>query len=263
MNALSAVFRFQVQDAFRSRWLLVHTLVYLVITEGLLMATGFSDKALVSLINVVLLLVPLVALVFGVIHHYNSRDYTIWMLTQPIKRKTLFTGLYFGMSIPMILSFAIALFLPFAWHGGLDPERGMRLVSLIGLGSLLTLTCAGVAFGLAVRFADRVKGIGLALFLWLTFALLYDGLVLIGITMFDSWPIEKALLVVMLANPIDLARLILLQLFDAAAMLGTTGAVFTRFFGSATGVMLALTALFIWTATPALNALRLFRRQDF
>lgn len=255
--------RFQVQDALSSRWLLVHTLIYLVIAEGLLMSTGFTDKALVSLINVVLLLVPLVALLFGVIHQYNNRDYTIWMLTQPLERRSLFAGLFLGLTLPMVLSFAVGITLPFLWHGGLAESQPGRLLTLIGLGSALTLSGVGVSSSLAIRFADRVRGIGLALVIWLVYALLFDGLILMGISVFGNWPIEKALIGAMLLNPIDLSRLILLQTFDAAAMLGYTGAVFTRFFGSGLGVVMASSALLFWIVVPIWVAKRLFQKQDF
>ena len=261
--AIRHIFGFQVQDALKSRWLTLHTLVYLLITEGLLLSTGFADKTLISLINVVLFLVPLVALVFGVIHQYNNRDYTTWMLTQPLKRGHLFAGQFLGLSVPMMASFGLGLGLPFLWHGGLAGTQGLRLFTLIGLGGVLILIGTGVAAVLSIRFSDRVKGIGLALVLWMAFALLYDGLVLLGVAAFSHFPVEKALLGAMLLNPIDLARLILLQTFDAAAMLGYTGAVFTRFFGSALGMFLAGGALFLWAAMPAWSAQRLFGRQDF
>lgn len=254
---------FQIQDALKSRWLLLLTLTFLLIAEGLLMSTGFTDKALISLVNVVLFLVPLVALVFGVIHQYNNQNYTVWMLTQPIKRGQLFIGLFLGLALPMMASFCLGIGLPFLWHGGLSLAQGSRLFGLLGLGSLLILAGCGVASIVAITFSDRIKGIGLAMVLWMTFALLYDGLVLLGISTFAQWPVEKGLLAAMLLNPIDLARLILLQLFDAAAMLGYTGAVFTRFFGSVTGLVLAASALLVWTILPLWQSIRLFARKDF
>ncbi len=257
------IIQFQFQDALSSRWLLVHTLIYLLIAEGLLMSSGFTDKALVSLVNVVLLLVPLVALLFGVIHQYTNRDYTIWMLTQPLKRPNLFSGLYLGLTVPMVLSFSVGITLPFLWHGGLAAGQAVQLITLLGLGAALTFSGVGVAASLAIRFADRVRGIGLALVIWLVYALLFDGLILMGISVFGNWPIEKALIGAMLLNPIDLSRLILLQTFDAAAMLGYTGAVFSRFFGSGMGMIIASVTLLLWVAFPVWLASRLFRKQDF
>jgi Cu-processing system permease protein len=263
MSTIQTVFRFELADSFRSRWMLAHGLLYLVMTEGLLLASGFSDKALVSLINVVLLLVPLISLVFGIIHQYNSREFVELMLTQPVRRRDLFLGLFSGTVFPLVATFALGVFLPFAWHGGLTPAQGGRLAALLALGSALTITGLGTAFALSLRYTDRVRGIGVALLVWLAYAVLYDGAVLLGVAMFDHYPIDKALLGVMLANPVDLARLLLLQVFDAAAMMGYTGAVFTRFFGSLTGILLSAGALVFWMTVPAFLARRLFERRDF
>lgn len=263
MNTIATIFRYEVSDALRSRWLILHFLLYLLLTEGLLLASGWSDKALVSLINVVLLLVPLISLVFGVVHQYNARDFVELLLTQPIRRSRLFAGLALGVMIPLATTFALGVFLPFVWHGGLTATQGVRLLVLIGLGSVLTATGVATALAIATGQSDRVRGIGLALMIWLGYAILYDGAVMLAVTQLDAWPLERAMLVVMLLNPVDLVRLVLLQLFDAAAMMGYTGAVFTRFFGSLSGALVSGAALTFWVAAPVLLARRLFIRKDF
>lgn len=263
MNTIRSVFRFELADGFRSRWMLAHGMLYLLLTEGLLLASGFSDKALVSLINVVLLLVPLISLLFGIIHQYNSREFVELMMTQPVRRTDLFAGLLLGVVTPLVATFALGVFLPFAWHGGLTPSQGGRLATLLALGAVLMITGLGTACALSLRYSDRVRGIGMALLIWLAYAVLYDGAVLLGVAMFDQYPIDKVLLGVMLANPVDMARLLLLQVFDAAAMMGYTGAVFTRFFSSVTGIALSAGALMFWMALPTILARRLFERRDF
>jgi Cu-processing system permease protein len=71
------------------------------------------------------------------------------------------------------------------------------------------------------------------------------------------------MLVAMIANPIDLARLLLLFQFDVGALLGYTGAVFQRFFDGALGLAIAAGALAFWTVAPAIAGGRLFHRKDF
>ena len=71
------------------------------------------------------------------------------------------------------------------------------------------------------------------------------------------------MLAAMIANPIDLARLLLLSQFDTAALLGYTGAVFQRFFGGIGGAFMALFAAGLWVALPAVLGARLFHRKDF
>ena len=52
----------------------------------------------------------------------------------------------------------------------------------------------------------------------------------------SDYPLELPLLGLTLLNPVDLGRVLLLLQFDNAALLGYTGAVFERFFGSALGM---------------------------
>jgi Cu-processing system permease protein len=81
--------------------------------------------------------------------------------------------------------------------------------------------------------------------------------------MFADLPLERPALVAMVANPIDLARVLILLRLDAAALMGYTGAVFERFFGSTWGAVLASLALVMWTGVPLLLGARRFQRKDF
>jgi Cu-processing system permease protein len=82
-------------------------------------------------------------------------------------------------------------------------------------------------------------------------------------TRLAEFPIERPMLVAMFANPIDLARLVMLTRFDVAALLGYTGALFQQFLGGASGVMVAITVITLWATLPALFGARLFHHKDF
>ena len=94
-------------------------------------------------------------------------------------------------------------------------------------------------------------------------AILYDGAILGVVTAFSDYPLERPLLGLTLLNPIDLGRVLLLLHFDTAALMGYTGAVFERFFGTALGTIVAVGALLLWTALPWVLSLRRFRTKDF
>jgi len=82
-------------------------------------------------------------------------------------------------------------------------------------------------------------------------------------TLLADHPIERPLLALVLANPIDLARVALLLRFDIAALMGYTGAIFERFFGGSMGLAVATAALVLWAALPAWAGMRAFQRKDF
>ena len=260
VRVAAKVVRYELSNVARSRWLLAYTLFFLVVGDALVRFGG-GEKALLSLVNVVLLVVPLVGLVFGTTYLYDARDFTELLLAQPVGRAQLFAGLYAGLALPLSLAFALGVGVPFLIHGVPEGRLG-TLLSLVGVGAVLTFVFVALAFLVAVRADDKVKGLGVAVGLWLALALLYDGAVLLAVATLADYPLERPMLGLMLANPVDLGRVLLLLQFDVAALMGYTGAVFARFFGGA-GAAVAAAALVAWVAVPVWLGLRAFRRKDF
>jgi len=100
MNVIFKILKCELSDVVRSRWLVAYTLFFLAITDGLLRFSGGSANAIVSLLNIVLFIIPLVSIVFGTMHVYNAREFTELLLAQPIGRRQLFGGLYLGLARP-------------------------------------------------------------------------------------------------------------------------------------------------------------------
>jgi Cu-processing system permease protein len=261
MNTTAKIIRYELRDVLRSRALIAYALFFLAITETLL-RFGAGPRAALSLMNVVLLLIPLVSIVFGTMYLYHAREFTELLLAQPVRRRQLFVGQFLGLAIPLSAAFLVGLGTPYAFHA-VDAGELATLMVVATCGVALTFIFAAFAALIAARIDDRVKGIGAAIGLWLGLTVLYDGLVMIGLTVFADYPLERPALAAMLANPIDLARLLILLRLDVSALMGYTGAVFERFFGSAGGALLASLALVMWTGVPLLLGARRFQRKDF
>jgi len=261
MKNAGKILRYQLRDIIRGRWIVVYTLVFLLMTDVLFRFGGSGDRVVLSLMNVVLLLVPLVSIIFGTMYLYHAREFIVMLLAQPVDRTSLFLGLYGGMAIPLAGSFVVGVGLPFLWHAGSGIGTALGVLLLTGV--LLTCAFTAVAFLVAVLFEDRAKGFGAAVLVWLLAAVVYDGVVLLVVTTLWRYPLERPLLALTMLNPIDLGRVLLLLQFDIAALMGYTGAVFSRFFGSALGKGLALSALVAWSALPFLAGLHRFRMKDF
>ncbi|TVR16443.1 MAG: hypothetical protein EA391_08105 [Balneolaceae bacterium] len=135
---------------------------------------------------------------------------------------------------------------------------------VFGLDAILTLifVSLGFLFGLAF-YDDRIKGFGFTIVVWLFLAILYDGLVLMLVFMFGQYPLERFVIAVSMLNPIDLAPIMVMPEFDISVLMGYTGAVFNRFFGSKMGIITASGRLTRWLATPTWIGLRVFKRKDF
>ena len=133
---------------------------------------------------------------------------------------------------------------------------------MIVSGCLLSVIFVSIALWGAVKIRDKARGIGLAIMLWLYFALLFDGLVLMLLFQFSDYPIEKFMVGIAGFNPIDLSRILILLQLDVSAMMGYTGAIFKQFFGTQAGMALTLLTLLLWSAIPTWLSLKQFNRKD-
>lgn len=263
MKALTISF-YQWKDLFRDKWLIGYALIYLVLTDALIRFGGGGPKALVSLSNIMLLFVPLVSLIYGVIYLYQSREFVELLLSQPLKRTSLFAGLYGGLAIPLSLVFLVGAGAPLLYTG-VWVQTGLPTMGIVlGLGIALSLIFVGIGFLFGLKYYnERVKGFGFALLSWLLLAVLYDGIVLLIVSTFSDYPLEKAMIGLSIINPIDLARIGVLLKFDISALMGYTGAVFNRFFGSSLGMLVSIGCLMLWIAIPTWRGLKLFNKKDF
>ncbi len=251
-----------VRDVGRRRWLMAYGLFYLVLTDALFRFGGSGSRAALSLSNVVLGLVPLVSIVFGTMYLYHAREFIELMLAQPVGRRSLYVGLYGGLAIPLIGTFVAGVGLPLLWHGGFQ-QAPLAMAVLMVTGVALSLIFVGCAFVIALGCHDRAAGLAVAILVWLSATVLYDGLVLVGVALLRDYPLERPLIAGMLINPVDLGRVLLLLQFDLGALAGYTGAVFERFFGSTQGSVWASAALGLWIAAPFAIGVRQFARKDF
>ena len=262
-NALLVIARFEFFECVRNRWLLVYGLAFLVFAN--LIAWFSGDNALsasASLLSLVLLLVPLFALIFGSISFMQSAPFQAILAVQPIRRGDIFLGKWLGLSGGLAASYVAGM------GAGALPRIGSwangtaAFVLLLSIGVLLTFAFTGLAFLLA-NLSRRIEVVfGLALALWFHFFVAHDLLVLALVARFGDYPLETAILVLSILNPIDLARIMLTLNMDLSAMLGYTGAVFEKTLGGAWGASIGLGFLALWGALPALAGLRLFQRKD-
>lgn len=253
---------FAIREVTRNRWGLLYTVFFAAVTIGLFQLQAQSAKVAVSLMSICLFLIPLVSALFGTVYFYNSREFVELVLTQPVSRKTVYFGLYLGLTAALISGLVIGVGIPTVVFGNATISQYASLGVLLGVGAFLTLIFVAISFLLATVFDDRGKGLAAVLGVWLLTALVYDGLVLLATMMFSDYPLETPLLIASMANPIDLARVTLLVKTDWAALMGYTGAVFNQFFGTGLGVGVAVVSLILWTIGPLALGLRRFRFKD-
>ena len=146
MQTTAKVIKYELSDVIRSKWIVLYALFFLIVTEALFQFGGGSARALLSLSNLVLIIIPLISILFGTMYLYNARDFVELLLTQPVDRKTLFGGLYTGLAgLPLLLTGVLyggINWLAYAWHGQPAPTGTVVIPAmLVILGFQLLLSC--------------------------------------------------------------------------------------------------------------------------
>lgn len=262
-HVVATVLRHELRNLTRNRGVLAFGAGMFVLTDVVLRLTGTATRALSTMLDLVLFVVPLVTLMFGIISWHASREFTELLLAQPVRRRSLFTALYLSLVLPLAAAFALGLTVPLALHRAVDSASLPLLLSMLGSGVALTLVFGGLALLIGVQVDDRLRGVMTGLLAWLLLTVAYDAVVLAIATSFSDYPLEQPMIGLMLGNPVDLARTIIVLQSDTAALMGYTGAVLHLFLGSALGTIASVAGLLLWIITPAWLAGRAFERRDF
>lgn len=257
------ILKYSFYDLMRSRWSYVYFLFYLLLGVVLLFLNNDLSKAVITLMNVIIILVPLIGTIFGVMYYYNSREFTELLLAQPVKRSSIFLGQYFGVATSLSMSLVIGLGMPFVFYGIFNSSAIWDFSLLLITGAFLTFIFTALAFVIALRNENKIKGFGYAILLWLFMAVIYDGIFLMSLLYFEDYPLDKFSLVATMLNPVDLSRVLILLKLDISALLGYTGAVFQKFFGTNFGLILSSALLALWVLIPTFFIWRIAKRKDF
>lgn len=257
------ILKYSFYDLMRSRWSYVYFLFYLLLGFVLLFLNNDVNKAVITLMNVIIVLTPLIGTIFGVMYYYNSREFTELLLAQPINRKKIFMGQYLGISISLTLSLVLGLGIPFVMYGLFKSTAIFNFGLLLVVGSFLNFIFVALSYNIALSTENKIKGFGYAILMWLFLAVIYDGVFLISLFIFDEYPLDKFSLIATMLNPIDLSRILILLKLDISALLGYTGAVFRKFFGTGLGMILSMTILVFWVLVPVVRMNFKLKNKDF
>lgn len=253
----TSLVKYVLYDILQNRIVIAYTVFLFAVSMGLFALSDQPAQGLISLLNIVLIVVPLVSLIFSTIHLYNAADFIELLAAQPLKRSAILWSEFWGLALAMITAITLGVGIPVLVYAA-----NATGFSLLGTALALTLVFIALAFWASVATRDKARGIGVALLTWFYFALLYDALVLFILFGFADYPLEKATLALMSLNPIDLGRIIVLLQMDISALMGYTGALFNALFGTVWGIIYAMSIMLLWVAAPLFFAQRIFRKKD-
>ncbi len=263
MNRFSKITFYELRNLTRSKWTILFSIFYFVICESLFLLENKGEKVILSLFNFILLIIPVISLFFGLTFLNNEKPFIELLLSQPVRRRDIFNGLYLSLSITLTATMLIGVGLPVAlnYH---SYRIALDLLIVFFVSSiLLNQIFIGIAFLAAFIFSDRAKGLLLVIGFWLFSFIFYDIGILIVSYILKDYPVDSLILFVTLLNPVDVGRIILLLQFDIAALMGYTAAVYHLHLGSFFTTVILFCSLCIWAYLPYQISKSLFRKRDF
>lgn len=272
-NAVKIIARLELVINVRNKWTLVFALVFGVlvlaisyfgmVTGGMIGFQGFARTS-ASLLNLVLYVVPLVALTMGTLSFTGDKGGSELLFSQPVTRTDILLGKLLGLFASMftatLVGFGLAG-LVIAANAG--TEESLSYLIFVGFSLLLALVFLSLAAFISALCQRKSKAFGVALFLWFFFVLFYDLLVIGGTFLLKERTANTFIFASLFGNPVDLVRVATLIALDGKEVFGAAGAALLKFLGGEmASLSLLLSALAFWIVAPFLFARRLLRRQD-
>lgn len=269
--ALIAAEEFRVNA--RNRWILGFGWVFALLTLGISyfgMVTaaqvGFQGftRTTASLVNLVLYLVPMVAMLMAVLS-FSAEGGSELLLAQPVTRTQVLVGklagVYATLAVALLFGFGASGLVIALQAGG---EGIGRYLLFVGYTFLLALVFAALGSLLSIVACNRPRAIGAALALWFFFVIFYDLLIMGAGFLFREHVANLIIFFSLFGNPVDLARVASLISLGGSSIFGAAGAALVKFLGGAIISIVALVmGLLMWTAFSFLGASVVLRRRDF
>jgi Cu-processing system permease protein len=273
MNAIRTIARQELVINIRNRWTLVFAAVFGVlvlaisyfgmVTGGNVGFQGFARTS-ASLLNMVLYIVPLVALVMGT-HSFTSETSASELLfSQPVTRGEIllgkFLGLFASIFIATLIGFGLAGIIIAAKAG---TEGAWRYPAFVLFSLLLALIFLSLSALISAICQLKAKALGVALFAWFFFVLFYDLLVIGGTLLFKEHTANSLIFGSLFGNPVDMVRVASLMTLNGKDTFGAGGAALLRFLGGENlSLVVLVIALSLWVVVPLIAAQRLLKHQD-
>lgn len=272
-NAIRTIARQELVINIRNRWTLVFAGVFGIlvlsisyfgmITGGTLGFQGFGRTS-ASLLNIVLYIVPLVALVMGTLSFTSETSAGELLFAQPVTRGEIllgkFVGLFASIFTATVIGFGLAGVVIAAKAG---TEGSLRYPALVGFSLLLGLIFLSLSALISALCRRKAKAFGVALFAWFFFVLFYDLLVIGGTFLFKERTANSLIFGSLFGNPVDMVRVASLMTLNGKEIFGAGGAALLKFLGGeGLSIAFLLVALSFWAVAPLFFARQVLKRQD-
>jgi Cu-processing system permease protein len=274
MSVVLLCARHELLLAIRSRWLQLFAIVFavlalLVASAGYVMSGGYGvqdfARTAASLVQLVLLLVPLTALCFGALALTPDRGAAEMLFAQPVSRWQILCGKYLGLFAALAAAEAIGFGLAGLVLNGQAGASGLSgFLIVVAVSFALTATFLSIAALLSPgRGGRRTRVLAIGLVIWFVAVVLYDVAVLAIASLLRSGIASRVVMTAALANPVDAARTLALMGVEGTAAFGAASLALLRFTGGAAmATLLGVASLALWVIAPLAIAARRLARVD-
>src|SRR5215213_3767091 len=132
--------KYVLYDIVRNKVMIAYTAFLFIVSMCFFQMEENSSKAVLSLLNIILIVVPLVSMVFSTIHWYNSYEFIELMLTQPVSRKKVLLSEFAGIGSSLVTAYLVGVGIPVLIYNFTSTG-----IALLVVGSLLTLVFTSIA----------------------------------------------------------------------------------------------------------------------
>lgn len=260
IRAIMTFARKEVRDSLRNRWFILYTIAFTILALALAFLSmagmgeqGFAGfgRTAASLINLVILVIPLMALTAGAnaLAPERERGTLSYLLAQPVSCFEIMLGKYLGLSIAL----AAALAFGFGVSATIMAVRGgtadiSSFIWLVGISFVLALAMLSIGFLISSCVSRAGVAMGAAIFIWLTLVFLGD-LGLMGSALVMNLRVED-LFHLSLINPLQVFKMAALSSIHASLdVLGPAGIFATQEYGGKLNAIFG-TILTVWIIAP-------------
>jgi Cu-processing system permease protein len=273
MRDLLTIARLECITAVRLKWVRLLTAAYALLAVAAAYSAGAANelsgadgfaRTTMALIPVALVLIPLAAIVLGVSGQSAEPGGEPFLFAQPVSRRSIVLGRWLGEFAALAGSIGVGFGVgAVAVVNGSGTAGWLSFGYFVGAAVLLGAIFLSIAAIVASTTEKRVTALGVGIFAWFAFVLLYDGAALSMAGWLSGSTGGRILFASIFLNPADLVRVAMLQLSGTPHVLGAAGEAWTRFLGGdLRAVIMAAAALAAWTVVPLVSAVHVMRRRD-
>src|SRR5262245_51074142 len=270
---LMTIARLEWTAAVRLKWMRLLTIAFALLAVAAAYSAGAANelsgadgfaRTTMALVPVVLILVPLASLVLGVAGQSAEPGSEPFLFSQPVGRSTILAGRWLGECAALAVAIGTGLgggAAVIAFGNGVDGLGAFAF--FVAMAAVLAIIFLSIGAAISAGVDRRTAALGLGVFTWFFFVLLYDGAALSAAGWLSGPRGGRVLFGSVFGNPVDLVRVAVLSAAATPNILGAAGDAWVRFLGgTTTAIVAAAGGLTAWSVGPLLVAVWLIRSRD-